>query len=268
MQLFDGKTEAKELEIKIKSSLSTSTNAEKVFAIIRVGDNSGSKKYAELKKKFCDFIGINAVIYEINEYTPDIEIINDIKAIINNERTGGVIIQMPLPRLSLKSVLNEIPLSKDSDLLSSKSIERYDSGDFTIMPPVVRAYDHFIKHYDIHLQNKTAIIIGYGALVGHPISVYLSRHGAKVTVLDNYKTGDNLKSDLLILSAGVPNLVNGNDVSSGCAVVDFGYNSVDGKTVGDFNLKSDMDHLSFLSPSPGGMGPLDVRFLLMNFLGI
>jgi methylenetetrahydrofolate dehydrogenase (NADP+) / methenyltetrahydrofolate cyclohydrolase len=136
------------------------------------------------------------------------------------------------------------------------------------LPPVVRAFQLFLKDAGIDLHTKRCIVIGYGDLVGKPISFFMLSHGAKVTVLDNYNTGQPLEADLLLLSTGHAGLVTGPAVSANCHVVDFGSTIVEGKTLGDLALTSELGHLGWVSPSPGGMGPLVVRYLVMNYLGI
>ncbi|NMB69629.1 bifunctional 5,10-methylenetetrahydrofolate dehydrogenase/5,10-methenyltetrahydrofolate cyclohydrolase [candidate division WWE3 bacterium] len=269
MIVFDGRYHAQKLEETISEAVKAGAAAPYVYlVIIQVGDNVASEKYINLKLKLCEKVGVRTKLIKIHTNLSDTEILLQIQQVIDSPETGGCIIQMPLPRLSLNSALDLIPLSKDLDMLSSKSMFQFTSGNYQKMPPVVRSVDYFLKTNGIDLQGKSATVVGYGQVVGKPVAHFLSSLGAKVNVLDNYKTGVPLTSDLLILSAGVPNLVNGEDISSGCAVIDFGSSIVEGKTVGDLNMHSALGHLSNISPSPGGMGPLVVRFLVMNFLGI
>jgi len=113
-----------------------------------------------------------------------------------------------------------------------------------------------------------AVVIGEGYLVGKPAAQYLKSKNYQVTVINDYQTGQKIDADLLVLSAGIPNLVRGEDISEGCDVVDFGSSVVYGKTVGDLAQESSLEHLGLVSMSPGGVGPLVVRYLIMNFLSI
>ncbi len=268
MTIFDGRLHAQKLEEEILKAVKNGVKSGVNLVIIQVGDNTASEKYINLKLKLCEKVGVQTKFIKIQPYLPDSEILLQIQQIMDSPDTGGCIIQMPMPRLSLNSALDLIPLSKDLDLLSSKSMDQFMSGNFEKLPPVVRAVDYFLKTNGIDLQDKSATVVGFGQIVGKPVAHFLSSLGAKVSILDDYKTGAYLQSDLLVLSAGVPNLVNGEDISSGCAVIDFGSSILEGKTVGDLNMRSALDHLSNISPSPGGMGPLVVRFLVMNFLGV
>jgi methylenetetrahydrofolate dehydrogenase (NADP+)/methenyltetrahydrofolate cyclohydrolase len=267
MKVFDGKFFAPTLEEKIKDYL----GSHKVFgilAIVQIGSNPSSEKYISLKKKLCDKLGIKAEVYQMEDSLSDDELKSRIKKLFEDESVTGGIIQLPLPRASLKPILDLIPTEKDIDLLSSASKERFYNGDFSRLSPILRALDYFLKNCDIDIEDKKVIVIGDGELVGKPTHFYLSRLGANSEIINSYKTGQKLDCDLLILSAGIPYLVDGEDVSEGCSVVDFGSSVVNEKTAGDLDSRSKLDHLAFVSPSPGGVGPLVVRFLVMNFLNI
>lgn len=153
-------------------------------------------------------------------------------------------------------------------LFQRKELKRFYKGDFTRFSPIVRAFQYFINENKIGLNGLSATVIGDGDLVGKPIAYFLARNRAKVTVLSNYDWECKIFCQLLVLSTGVSNLVKGENIEVRCSVVDFGSSVVDSKCVGDLDMNSKLDHLSVVSPSPGGMGPLVVRFLLMNFLGI
>jgi len=266
--LFDGRAHAKQLEKQIADYVNSHQPLPGSLFIIQIGDNAASEKYINLKIKLCNRTGIPVIHHKISPDQPDEDILKEISLLLNSETCVGSIIQMPLPRLSLNSALDLIPINKDIDMLSSKCMDQFMGGNFEKLPPVVRAVEYFIKDSGIDLQDKSVTVIGYGQIVGKPVTNFMKSLGAKVTVLDNYKTGEDLDSDLTILSAGVPNLVNGENLKSGSAVIDFGSSVVEDKTIGDLNMQSCLNHLSFVSPSPGGMGPLVVRFLAMNFLGI
>lgn len=264
MTIFDGRTNAHQLEEIIRIN---AVGIDKTLGIIQIGDNLVSEKYIDLKTKLCEKFDIPCRTYRIVETNPDDYISSEVLNIVKSPEIGGVIIQLPLPRLSLKTVLDLIPLNKDLDLLSSTSMEQFMAGDTKKVPPVVRAVAYFLRTNGIDLQNKSVTVVGNGPLVGIPITTYLLSIKAKVRVLDNYKTGDALGGDLIVLCAGVPNLVNGQDILNSSSVIDFGSTILSGRTVGDLNLSSELNHLQYVSPSPGGMGPLVVRFLIMNFLG-
>jgi methylenetetrahydrofolate dehydrogenase (NADP+)/methenyltetrahydrofolate cyclohydrolase len=157
-------------------------------------------------------------------------------------------------------------VEKDIDVISSESKRKFYSGDFSRLPPVVRAFQNFVDSCGIELSGSRAVVIGEGDLVGKPISFYLSKKGADVETNSSYNGNEKINCDVLVLAAGVPGLVKGENISDGCNVVDFGSSVIDGKCVGDLDMSSSLDHLGCVSKSPGGMGPLVVRYLLLNFL--
>ena len=180
----------------------------------------------------------------------------------------GIIVQLPLPRPSLEVLLDLIPENKDIDVISKKGTDRYYAGDMSKLSPVIRTLALFTKEIEKATSNKSALVIGDGSLVGRPAFKYLDHKKFNVTVNNQYVTGQKITQDLVVLAAGVPNLVNGEDLAERCNVIDFGSTVADGKIVGDLNRKSKIDHLGLVSLTPGGVGPLVVRYLLMNFLGL
>ena len=267
MHLFNGKKEADILDKKIEEHLSTRP-VDKKFAIIQVGESLSSSKFIEIKKKICDGFNIPVSISYIKDSLPDEIIFNLVKEILDDNNVSGSIIQLPLPRKNLDKLLDLIPFEKDIDVISTEGKRSFYEGKFGVLPPVVRSLNHFININKINLNNLNVTVVGDGDLVGKPIAYYLSTHKANVSVLSKYDGKCKISCQLLILSAGVPNLVRGENIEDGCSVVDFGSSVIDNKCVGDLDMNSKLDHLSFISKSPGGIGPLVVRYLIMNFLGI
>ena len=267
MQLFDGKAHALKLEKKITGFLEMSP-PKKELAIIMVGENPASQKYVNLKKNLCEKLGVPVRVYKISADLEDQKIFDEIAETFASPQVGGGIIQLPLPRESLNKALELIPEEKDIDRISPKSQEKFYSGDFSKLPPTVRAFDYFLTNSNIDPNNLDTIIVGQGFLVGRPLGHYLAQRGTKAQFILDYKTNQPLNCHLLVLSAGSPELVRGESILKRCHVVDFGSSVKNGNTIGDLDLKSRIGHLGIVSPSPGGMGPLVTRFLLMNFLGI
>jgi len=268
MEPFDGNAHAKKLDKEIKDHLSTN-RVEGNLAIILVDDDPASKKYVNLKKRVAEKLGIDASVHKYStKELKSLEILVKGSDILYSPSVKSVVVQLPLPARRLYSLLTKIPYEKDIDMLSEGSKHKYYHGDFSRLPPVVRACEYFLESNNIKIEGKTAFLIGLGELVGKPIEYYLKNKGALVTWTEDYKTGDKITSDLIVTSAGMPKILKGDDISEGCHVIDFGASVEGNKTVGDLDLDSETSHLGHVSPSPGGMGPLVVRFLLMNHLGI
>ena len=260
MKYFDSKKHILDLDKAIVNRLATKS-FNSTLGIVQIGDDNASSKYIDLKVRFCNRLGIKTSVLKIESSLEDRVIFEKVSAFLESDSIGGSIIQLPLPRLSLYKILSSIPKDKDIDCLNS--ILRCEFAS-----PIIRSFETF--YYDL-IQEKpisTACVIGDGKLVGLPIYDYLRHLGIDVTLINNYKTGDSLSYDLVVTSVGIPDLVKGESLSKGSAVCDFGTTLVEGKVTGDFDLSSKTSHLNLVSPSPGGMGPLVIRFLVMNFLGI
>lgn len=292
MTIFDGKTHAAALEAYIQRKLNDKMTAGQeigTLLIVSIGDNAASEKYVAIKLKLCEKLGIKARLIKIPAAEDDDRIFEKVKEAFADPLVTGGIIQLPFPRTSLTGLLDLIPVSKDADCISSTSIAQINHGDFTRLQPVLRSLMYFmqvaqgaectpvdslvdtVKAADkikSSYTNARVTVLGNGFLIGEPIGKFLVQLGFSVNINLNYRTGDKIDSDLLILGTGTPNLVNGGDISGGCAVLDFGSSIVDGKVVGDLNKDSNLSHLGLISLSPGGIGPLVVRFLILNFFGL
>lgn len=277
MILFNGREEALKLDQKIRETLVQNPSLGGRYhrlCIIMIGGDPSSKKYVDLKKKLCDELGIIADVVMLDEALPDREITKRVGDLCNDDRIGGVVIQLPLPRSSLNPLLNQIPEEKDVDRISPENVRKLYENDFSKsnnflkFSPVIRAFKYYLDWSNINPKNLKTTILGKGFLVGEPLGHFLLQQGAKVQFILDYKANQALNCHLLVLSAGSPELVKGECISKMCNVVDFGSSVINNKTIGDLDLKSAIGHLGVISLSPGGMGPLVTRFLLMNFLGI
>lgn len=267
MRIFDGKKHAAVLEQRIEEHVTARSKLPRL-GIIQIGTNAASQKYINLKIALCAKFEIPVSYHELDAQLSDMELSSQVKSIVDDPSIDGCIIQLPLPRKSLKPVLDLIPTNKDTDMLSSTNQERFYSGDFSFLPPVVRSIKHFLDSEDIALHTKRVFVVGEGFLVGKPVAHYMKSLGAKVDVTEDFSPEHAKNYHLVALCAGVPNLVAGQDLSAGCNVVDFGTTVVSGHVLGDLDIKSDLSHLGSVSLSPGGMGPLVVKYLIMNLLKI
>ena len=269
MQKFNASKEiTQRLDAEIDAYIAANAPTQEL-AIILIGNDPSSVKFTQLKKNYCDSHNIKCTVHAIDATQTDDEIKSHIKKIVSLNEVGGVVLQLPFPRESLNSCLSLIPINKDVDIISSEAMQRFYLGNYEKLPPVVRAFNLFLETItNVHPSITQAKVIGNGYLVGGPISHFLKTGGFNVSIEENYKTGQKIVSDILVLSAGIPGLVNGMDICVGCHVVDFGSTVVNGKTYGGLDYTSSLEHLGIVSTSPGGMGPLVIRFLIKNFLGI
>ncbi len=242
------------------------------LAVVQVGSHAVSKKYIQEKKKICRKLGIGFELFEFPSAI-DAELLKlKIKEIAKNPVHTGVIIQLPLPkRFCAKEILDCIPKEKDVDVLSSKSFELFKNGKSKIFPPTVCAIAKLFKEYDIQLGGKKILILGRGRLVGQPLEVWLKNQGVTPLVADK-STKDifalTKKADIIVTATGKTGLLKGSMIKQGAIVIDAGTSIEAGTTRGDVDFKSVAPKASFISPVPGGVGPLTVVCLLQNLLAL
>ena len=284
MRKFDGVKEAEKIDDEIIERIVIRPfNGE--LLIIMIGDNASSEKYVDLKVKYCKKLGITAKTVTFPKNISANEAYEQAKTLFNDKSVVGGLIQLPLPNTELSKVLEAIPLEKDLDLLSEKGRALYYASNAVYEPPTVRAVNHFLDFYSVDLLRKKVAIIGAGALVGLPSAKYFLSRGADVYLLDSeealerasqalpaikklsiYKKGFGLDFDVVLTSIGMPAAVDPSDIRMGATVIDFGSSIVDGKTKGDIDYSRGIDHFGAIAASPGGMGPLVIRYLVKNLL--
>jgi len=266
MEFFNGVAQALKLEDKIANATAFSKHSK--LLLVLIGDNPASEKFVSLKLKLCQKYSVACEVKKFSASNlPKIE--SFLRSAALDENVGSIIIQLPLPDKTMYSLLDLIPVAKDIDMLSEASKKLFYTGDFSKPSPIIHAVEHFIYSTQLNYDSLANVgIIGNGELVGRPLYYYFSQKVANTTQIVDYKTNERLNSDLLILATDIPNLVLGQNISNNCHVIDFGSTVINGKTVGNLDLSSKLDHLGIVSKSPGGMGPLVVRYLVMNHLKI
>lgn len=253
---------------KIVDRLKEQAIPEKFLAGILVGENLASRKFLEQKKNTASESGIDFRIYKLSENISGDNLRKEVLKVANHKTCGGVIVQLPLPgQVNEQYILNAVPPNKDVDVLGARS-----SGDFytkrgTILPPAVAVVEEIIKKFPINLEDSVVVVVGAGRLIGRPVASWLIGKAKELIILDKGSDFSSLKkADVIISGAGDPGIIKGEMLKSGAGVIDFGYGkNKEGKTEGDLDLGSDLGHLSFYTPTPGGTGPILVAKILENF---
>lgn len=238
------------------------------LAVILVGDDKPSHTYVNKKKEEAEQVGINFALYKIDEKITTEELATKIKTIQEDPELSGMIVQLPLPKhIDTKIILNAVKPELDVDCLTDANQKKIEDGKNTIIPPTPGAVMEILKELNADLKGKNIVIIGKGVLVGKPLSFILKHLGALVTVCDS-KTTDTkekcLKADIIITGVGKKDIVRGDMVKSGAIVIDAGTCFVDGKLYGDVNVPEVLEKDSYVTPTPGGVGPITVSMLLRN----
>jgi len=270
-KLLDGKKLAEKILKGVKRQIK-SRRLKLKLAVVLVGDNSVSQVFIRKKKEICEKIGVDFKLYQFDKDISLQELKNAVEKIAEEKDNSGIVIQLPLPKsfdIYSQEILNIIPSEKDIDCLSQKNLDNFYNGISLILPPVVGAVSHFLKEYKIPIKGKNIVVIGSGRLVGKPVSRWLLYKKARVLVVDILtKNISSLtkKADIIISGAGKPGLVVGEMVKNGVVIIDAGTIVEGNKLKGDVDFKSVSRKVKYITPVPGGVGPVTIACLLENLI--
>jgi len=268
-KLFDGRKLAEKILKNLKRQIK-SRRLKLRLAVVLVGENSVSRVFINKKKEACERIGIDFKLYQFKKEATLQGLKNGVEKIAEEKDNSGIVIQLPLPpSFNSQEVLNIIPLEKDIDCLSQRNLDNFYNGIPSILPPVVGAVSHFLKEYKISIKGKNIVVIGAGRLVGKPVSRWFLSKKARVLMVDKFtKNISSLtkKADIIISGVGKPGLILGDMVKNGVIVIDAGTIIEGNKLKGDIDFKSVAKKASYITPVPGGVGPLTIACLLENLI--
>ena len=267
--IIDGKQLANEIIEELKPE--RKKIAKKIrLAVVLVGDDSSSLSFIKQKEKVAQELDIDFRLYQYPETIKTKELRSKVSQISRVTYNRGIVVQLPLPKhITSQVVLNAILPAKDPDVLCERNLGSFYVNRLEILPPVVATIEFLLKKYQIPVEGKTVLIIGRGQLVGKPSALWFMNSRATVTVANSQTK--NLKeliktADIIVSSAGQPNLITGEMVKAGSVIFDASVVSEDGKLVGDCDINSLQDRVSLITPVPGGIGPLTVAFLFQNLI--
>ncbi|EAH7648425.1 TPA: bifunctional methylenetetrahydrofolate dehydrogenase/methenyltetrahydrofolate cyclohydrolase FolD [Campylobacter jejuni] len=272
MTLLDGKALSAKIkeELKEKNQFLKSKGIESCLAVILVGDNPASQTYVKSKAKACEECGIKSLVYHLNENTTQNELLALINTLNHDDSVHGILVQLPLPDHICKDlILESIISSKDVDGFHPINVGYLNLGlESGFLPCTPLGVMKLLKAYKIDLEGKDAVIIGASNIVGRPMATMLLNAGATVSVC-HIKTKDlslyTRQADLIIVAAGYVNLLRSDMVKEGVIVVDVGINRLEsGKIVGDVDFEEVSKKSSYITPVPGGVGPMTIAMLLEN----
>ncbi|MGZ9755527.1 bifunctional 5,10-methylenetetrahydrofolate dehydrogenase/5,10-methenyltetrahydrofolate cyclohydrolase [Mycoplasma sp. 246B] len=274
MKILSGKELAQAELLKLKAEVAQLDDEDKPnLSIVQVGDNPASNKYVAAKLKKCEEIGLKGTLYKFPETITQKLLLKKLDII--NEKSTGVIIQLPLPaHIPQQVILDAVPHEKDVDGLSAKN-------EFTLyndiptkhfVPATARAVLELMEYHNIDVKGKKVCVVGRSKVVGKPIAHIIKRMGADVATY-NERTGlKGVESgDIIIVAIGVAKYVKAMNVKEGAIVIDVGTNldsQLSETLAGDVDFESVKDKVSAITPVPGGVGPVTVVCLLKNLLDI
>lgn len=269
--------DGKALSLRIKTELAglvggfRNKGIQPGLAMVMVGANPASALYVNMKVKACQELGIHSRIVNLPESSSRQELIETVGELNLDEAVDGILIQLPLPtHLQDEAVLESISPQKDVDCFHPHNQGRLLTGREGLKPCTPLGCIALLKKSGIVLEGKKSVIVGRSNIVGKPLALMLLQENATVTVCHS-KTR-NIKeeikqAELLVMAIGQPEAVNGNDLKPGCIVVDVGQHRLtDGRIVGDVDYKSALTRASWITPVPGGTGPMTVAVLMYNTL--
>ena len=274
-QVIDGKETAKTIKAELKDKISALTGRKPGLAVIIVGDDKASHYYVNSKQKSCAEVGIESFKTELPASTTKEELVQVIEKYNKDEKVDGILLQLPLPdelRPYTQEIIDTISDTKDVDGLTTLNLGKLVSkSPDAIEPCTPKGCMELLKRYDINPSGQKAVVLGRSTLVGKPISLLLNNANATVTMTHSRTQNleQELKSaDIIVAAIGQPELIKGNSIKKGAVVIDVGINAIerDGKRtlVGDVEYISAATNASFISPVPGGVGPMTVAMLLQN----
>ena len=241
------------------------------LVVVIVGDDKASRVYVKNKRMTCEKVGFFTETIDFSSNISEEELLKEIERLNSDERFDGILVQLPLPKyIDELKVLNAINPDKDVDGFHFNNIGKMVVGDDTgFLSCTPYGIMQLLDEYNINVEGKDVVIIGRSNIVGKPMALLLIQKRATVQVC-NTRTKDmreKLKNaDIVISAAGVPDLIGKEDIKKGAVVIDVGINRVEGKICGDVNFEEVEDIASYITPVPGGVGPMTIASLMKNTL--
>ena len=265
--IIDGKGVAARLKCDLKKEISEFSDVPGL-GIILVGDRPDSKIYVNKKKEACNYVGIKNYDITFSENVTSEEIIVQIKNWNDDHNVSGILVQLPLPKhLDTNYILSYIDIKKDVDGFHCVNMGKMLLNENCIVPCTPRGCMELLDFYSIPIKGKNAVIVGRSKIVGIPMALFLMHRNATVTICHSYTK--NLKeitknADIIIMACGKPLLLKKDYIKENVVVLDVGINKVNNKIVGDADFEDIKEHCEYITPVPGGIGPMTIVMLLKN----
>lgn len=272
-KIIDGKEVSVAVREEIKAEVEILKNQGKStgLAVVIVGNNPASRVYVNNKKKGCAEVGMESFEYALPEETTTDELLELVEKLNNDDAVDGILCQLPLPKqIDEKKVLNAIAPHKDVDAFHPVNTGHIMIGDHSFLPCTPAGIMEMLKYYNISVEGKECVVIGRSNIVGKPMAMLLLGQNGTVTICHS-RTIDlaevTKRADILVAAVGKAYFVTPDMVKDGAVVIDVGMNrNAEGKLCGDVDFEAVKDKCSFITPVPGGVGPMTITMLLKNTL--
>lgn len=271
MTLIDGKFVSQKLKEELKEKMAHIKKTPNL-AVIRVGEDVASKIYIKLKAKMCEELGINFTEYHLDENIQQEDLLGLIHRLNADEDTTAILLQSPIPyHLNILEAFKAIDPDKDVDGFNPINVGKLALGQATFAPCTPLGVMKLLEEYDIDVEGKHCVVIGRSNIVGRPMAQLMINANATVTVCHS-KTKNLAEitktADIVIVAIGKPKYITADMIKDGAVVIDVGINRIPDskKIVGDVDFENVKDKCSFITPVPGGVGPMTIITLMSNVI--
>jgi methylenetetrahydrofolate dehydrogenase (NADP+)/methenyltetrahydrofolate cyclohydrolase len=271
-KIIDGKAIAKKLRGEYHArvdQLRSRYNVTPALAVVLVGDNPASQSYVRNKISGCKEVGIRSELIQLPVTVSEEQLLDHIQRLNDDPTMHGILVQLPLPpHIKVANVLERISVEKDVDGFHLYNMGGLVTGSTVFSPCTPYGVQKILEHENIPVEGRNVVVVGASNIVGKPTALMLMQQDATV-VICHKKTRDlgnfTLLADILVVAAGVPNLIVPQIVKTGAVVIDVGFNRLpDGRIVGDVDFEGVKEKASYITPVPGGVGQMTVTMLLHN----
>ncbi len=274
MTLISGKAVSAAVREELKKEVQAfvqKTGRTPGLAVILVGNDPASAVYVRNKHKACEELGIRSFMHILSDTTTENELLQLIEELNQDESVDGILCQLPLPKgISEEKVIAKIHPEKDVDAFHPENVGKIVTGKYSFLPCTPAGVMELLDFYGISVAGKNCVVIGRSNIVGKPQALLLLEKNGTVEIChsktENLKE-HTLRADILVVAIGRPNFVTEDMVKAGAVVIDVGINRLpDGKLCGDVDFEAVKEKTSFITPVPGGVGPMTITMLMKNTL--
>lgn len=269
--LIDGKSISALIkdELKVEVDGLHAQGKDACLAVIQVGEDPASTVYVRNKKRACEYIGIKSQSYELPEETTEDELVALVKKLNKDDEVNGILVQLPLPEhICEENVLLTISPEKDVDGFHPETVGKMCIGTKGYLPCTPAGVIQLLKRSGINIEGKECVVIGRSNIVGKPMALLLLRENGTVTIAHS-RTKDlkeiTRRADILVVAVGKPKYITKDYVKEGAVVIDVGiHRDENNKLCGDVDFADVVDHVSAITPVPGGVGPMTIAMIMNN----
>ena len=271
--IIDGKAVSAQVKenIRVETEKLKAQGIEIGLAVVIVGNDPASQVYVRNKEKACETVGFNSYKYALPEETTEQELLALVDKLNNDDKVDGILVQLPLPKhLDDKIIINNIRPDKDVDAFHPVNVGKIMIGDYSFLPCTPAGVMELIKSTGTEIAGKECVVIGRSNIVGKPQAMLLLHQSGTVTICHS-KTKDlkavTSRADILVAAVGRAKMITADYVKQGAVVIDVGMNrDENGKLCGDVDFESVKDKAGYITPVPGGVGPMTIAMLMKNTL--